>query len=368
MSTLVTAGITPFFGRTQEELPDYKTLDSTQRLGETLKTAANDIRILKADLSFGQITTAVKSVLTYQDVQKRISECSSKLNWAMKIFQIESLAQSKIDQYRLHLVLRKDIQEVVRATSHSAYGLSVSDRCFPSSSTLAAKMLKALMRSQKVDIVLESTQKSGILLPVTSRGLPQPEDCLEKLQVFAKSLIGTTWRDTLTVSRDFRIHIYLAVDRDDGYLLDDAKAEAVLRDVILTAMTTIWCGRLRGHVCALGRDCARQAWKDGCDWMTLMGNDIELLDEGWMRQVREEFGSISLKEGVPEGFDASRFPSHLDIFGDEAISETFVNQDGDSYLYQLYRRWGAPSMTPCRLRNSVGGSVAARFEKQRAIE
>ncbi|KAG8859103.1 hypothetical protein FRB96_004673 [Tulasnella sp. 330] len=252
-------------------------------------------------------------------------------------------------------------------------------------STLAARrleMLKALMRSRKVDIVPGSTQKYGILLPITSRGLHQPGDCLKKLQVFAKSLVDTTWRDTLTVSGDFRIHIYLAVDHDDEYLLDGAKAEAVLRDAGLTAITTILCDHPRGHVCALWRDCARQAWKDGCDWMTLMGDDVELLDEGWMRRVREEFEAISLKEGVPGGFGCVAFTddsfpgmptfpivhrSHLGVFGGEVIPDTFINQDGDPYLYQLYRRWGASSMIPCRLRNSVGGGVAARYEKQHAV-
>ncbi|KAG8871146.1 hypothetical protein FRB97_008963 [Tulasnella sp. 331] len=86
--------------------------------------------MLKADLSFRQISTAVKTVLTYQDVQKRISDCSSKLDWAMSIFQasksnhcdglkvltlynqIESLVQSDIDQVQRHLELRKDMREV----------------------------------------------------------------------------------------------------------------------------------------------------------------------------------------------------------------------------------------------------------------
>ncbi|KAG8888581.1 hypothetical protein FRB98_007345 [Tulasnella sp. 332] len=248
-------------------------------------------------------------------------------------------------------------------------------------STLAARrleMLKALMRSRKVDIVPGSTQKYGILLPITSRGLHQPGDCLKKLQVFAKSLVDTTWRDTLTVSGDFRIHIYLAVDHDDEYLLDGAKAEAVLRDAGLTAITTILCDHPRGHVCALWRDCARQAWKDGCDWMTLMGDDVELLDEGWMRRVREEFEAISLKEGVPGGFGCVAFTddsfpgmptfpivhrSHLGVFGGEVIPDTFINQDGDPYLYQLYHlllKYGARPDVRIRINTRNLGASESR--------
>lgn len=60
-------------------------------LSSTLTAVANDLRMLKADLSFRQITTAVKSVLTYQNVQDRIAECSSKLDWAMSVFQASDL-------------------------------------------------------------------------------------------------------------------------------------------------------------------------------------------------------------------------------------------------------------------------------------
>ncbi|KAG8842204.1 hypothetical protein FRB96_005931 [Tulasnella sp. 330] len=124
------AVITPFTGRTVYQLHDQKTLEKIERLANTLTTVANDLRMLKADLSFRQISTAVKTVLTYQDVQKRISDCSSKLDWAMSIFQasksnhcdglkvltlynqIESLVQSDIDQVQRHLELRKDMREV----------------------------------------------------------------------------------------------------------------------------------------------------------------------------------------------------------------------------------------------------------------
>ncbi|KAG9014685.1 hypothetical protein FRB94_010532 [Tulasnella sp. JGI-2019a] len=244
------------------------------------------------------------------------------------------------------------------------------------------KVLDELTKSRKVDIRIESTKSFGILLPITSRGLPDPGDCLKKLQVFADSLVETTWRDTHTVSGDFRLHIYVAIDHDDEYLLRESKAEAILRGAGLTDITRVVCKHPRGHVCALWRDCAKRAWEDGCEWMTLMGDDVELLDEGWMSRVRKEFEFISNTEGVPTGFGCVAFSdvsfpgmptfpvvhrTHLDIFDGEVVPSAFINQDGDPYLYQMYRRWGASSMIPCRIQNSVGGSVDARYEKHHAV-
>ncbi|KAG8888530.1 hypothetical protein FRB98_007495 [Tulasnella sp. 332] len=76
--------ITPFADRA---LPNQETLESIERLAKTLTSIANDLRTIKADISFRQIRTAVKSILTNQAVQDRVNECSSKLDWAMRFFQ-----------------------------------------------------------------------------------------------------------------------------------------------------------------------------------------------------------------------------------------------------------------------------------------
>ncbi|KAG8843346.1 hypothetical protein FRB96_004078 [Tulasnella sp. 330] len=95
-----------------QTLPGRETLDSIEHLAKTLAEIANDLRTIKADISFRKIWTAVKTVLTYQAVQDQISNWSSKLGWAMRFFQIEPLAPADLDRVQNHLELREDIKEV----------------------------------------------------------------------------------------------------------------------------------------------------------------------------------------------------------------------------------------------------------------
>jgi glycosyltransferase involved in cell wall biosynthesis len=57
----------------------------------------------------------------------------------------------------------------------------------------------------------------------------------------------------------------------------------------------------------------------------------------------------------------------MDIFG-EIVPDCFINQDGDPYLFQLYRRFGSSLMIPSRIRNNIGGSQNARYQKKHAAD
>ncbi|TDL21121.1 hypothetical protein BD410DRAFT_316142 [Rickenella mellea] len=224
----------------------------------------------------------------------------------------------------------------------------------------------------------------AILLPITSRGLSSPDTCLEQLAKFSESLLSTTSQEG---NDDVKIDIsvYVAVDADDEHLLSQhpSKPENVLRNSGILHVTTLVCSHPRGHVSTLWRDCARRAWNDGCDYFVLIGDDVVLLDKRWMISIHEEFLRAGRDEGVPTGFgcialtDVSfpgmpTFPvvhrTHMDIFGGEVVPEVFINQDGNVYLYQLYRRWGCSRMISSRIRNGVGGSGNARYVKQHATK
>lgn len=242
--------------------------------------------------------------------------------------------------------------------------------------------LASLRKSLVVDLQDEAVT-FGILLPVTSRGTTSETDCLENLQVFAASLTRTTWRDTHTLGgTSFHLKIYLALDHDDGFLIEESRAENILRAAGIVDITRIVCNFPKGHLCSLWRECAKRAWKDGCQYLTLLGDDTELLDEGWMRQLKQEFSKLSLVTAAPMGFGCVAFTdvsfpgmptfpvihrSHMDIFG-EVVPPCFVNQDGDPYLFQLYRRFGCSSMIPSRIRNRVGGQTQARYPKEHAVD
>lgn len=225
----------------------------------------------------------------------------------------------------------------------------------------------------------------AILLPITSRGSENPQTCLDNLSNFAKSLSRTTWRETHELGGTrFRVKIYLAIDHDDEFLvgtIEEAynRAAEVLHGEGLADITTLLFDFPRGHVCSLWRECARRAFADHCDYYVLMGDDVALDDDGWMTAIVAEFSKMASKESVPEGFGCvsltdTSFPgmptfptvhrTHMEIFDGTIVPEAFVNQDGDPFLFQLYRRWGCSSMISARIRNTVGGSDTARYIKQ----
>ncbi|KAI0637647.1 glycosyltransferase family 2 protein [Trametes polyzona] len=118
-----------------------------------------------------------------------------------------------------------------------------------------------------------------------------------------------------------------------------------------------------------------------CDYYILMGDDVVLEDANWMSAIHHAFNELANAEGVPHGigcvaFTDTSFPgmptfpavhrTHMDIFGGQVVPQCFTNQDGDPFLFQLYRRWGCSHMCPSRIRNKLGGSGAARYEKVHA--
>ncbi len=137
-------------------------------------------------------------------------------------------------------------------------------------------------------------------------------------------------------------------------------------------MVTIICDKLHGHVCSIWRQCAERAWAEKCDYFVLMGDDVVLHDPDWMRDIHHEFQRLTKSQHVPFGFGCVAFTdlsspgmptfpvvhrTHLDIFDGTVVPETFVKQDGDHFLFQLYRRWDCSTMIPSLLRQGVvGGS------------
>ncbi|CAA7262408.1 unnamed protein product [Cyclocybe aegerita] len=53
----------------------------------------------------------------------------------------------------------------------------------------------------------------------------------------------------------------------------------------------------------------------------------------------------------------------MDIFKGEVIPDSFINQDGDPFLFQLYRRWNCSRVFSSRLSNGIGGEGDARYIK-----
>jgi nucleoside-diphosphate-sugar epimerase/glycosyltransferase involved in cell wall biosynthesis len=248
-------------------------------------------------------------------------------------------------------------------------------------------MLQRLERSQLVNLQSDGIV-FAILLPITSRGSVSPQDCLRNLARFAQSLLRTTWRDTHELGgHRFGFKLYLAIDEDDEFLWESLQGSNKAKDVLeghgISDIVTLSCNYPRGHVCSIWRKGARRAWEDGCEYIMLMGDDVSLEDEGWMRDAHSAFMNMSNDEKMPSGFGCvaftdTTFPGmptfpivhrmHMDIFEGEVVPQIFVNQDGDPFLFQLYRRWNCSRMFSSRIRNGLGGSEPARYTKQHATD
>lgn len=259
------------------------------------------------------------------------------------------------------------------------------------SSTLARlprREHETLLRSWRQSRVLQLTSDAdvvfAILLPITSRtGIGQRSTtCLDSLASFAASL-----RESISHSASsprFHTRIYLAVDDDDEILCNPANPAAkVLHNAGFTDVVTLMCHLPPGRVCSLWRECARRAWEDRCNYYVLMGDDVVLPAEakGWQAIAHDTFGTLAKERGLPFGFGCVAFTdisfpgmptfpivhrTHMDVFNGQVVPNIFVNQDGDPYLFQLYRRFGCSVMMTPTIRNTLGGSDDARYQKVHA--
>ncbi|KAI0346951.1 glycosyltransferase family 2 protein [Trametopsis cervina] len=248
----------------------------------------------------------------------------------------------------------------------------------------------ALLDSWTTSEILHLSQRKSIvfaiLLPITSRtdNNNSSPPWSESLTHFATSLHNSI--DNTLMEPMFRLRIYLAIDEDDKILHSSQRpAETILRAAGITDIVTLVCRFPRGRICSLWRETARAAWKDGCDYFVLMGDDVSLPTgaRNWMFRTHDAFLQISRQRGVPAGFGCVSFTdisfpgmptfpiihrTHMDIFHGQVVPDIFVNQDGDPYLFQLYRRFGCATMIDCPIINTVGGSGNARYTKQHATE
>ena len=155
------------------------------------------------------------------------------------------------------------------------------------------KLFAALqnLQTSHVEDLPNNSIHFAILLPVTSRGPHSQETCLKNLTEFGHSLVATTYRDTHAGgATSFRFTIYLSINHDDHFLLgSDRRAEVALGNAGNFDVVTIVANHEKGYACDHWRDCARRAFKDGCDYFTFLGDGIILKDEGWMGKVHEEF-------------------------------------------------------------------------------
>ncbi len=130
----------------------------------------------------------------------------------------------------------------------------------------------------------------------------------------------------------------------------------------MSCTTLTFLNDQKGKICTFWRLLADRAVADGNDFFCLLGDDVEVRTEFWIEQVLTEFHLLQHELNLPDqlfGFgcialhdeQAPGFPTfpvlhkmHYKV-NKELFDGSFVNQDADPFLFQLYRRWGAARFT-----------------------
>lgn len=110
----------------------------------------------------------------------------------------------------------------------------------------------------------------------------------------------------------------------------------------------------------------------GVDFFVLLGDDVEMCTPGWKQEIEERFARIAVDNSMPYGlacvaFRDVTFPVfptfpvlhkfHFEVFSGQLFPPHFVNQHGDPFLFEIYRRYGSSIFAPsAQLRNKVRSS------------
>jgi len=198
----------------------------------------------------------------------------------------------------------------------------------------------------------QAAPKLAVLLPLTLRGTSNHADKLRRL--------------SLTLPRNAKI--YILIDEDDE-VYNNEDGNNLIRTSFNPIETSIQRRVAVGRVvpiCRMANSLAELAYNDGCDFFVLLGDDVCITTIGeplfmqtvvehfqrrslTMNQTLEEtdmkhdFGCVALNDVSFPGFPT--FPivgrTHLKIFNKKYFPDEFVNQDGDSWIWEVYRPFNA---------------------------
>mmetsp|Transcript_7212 Transcript_7212/g.10150 ORF Transcript_7212/g.10150 Transcript_7212/m.10150 type:complete len:1017 (-) Transcript_7212:189-3239(-) len=218
----------------------------------------------------------------------------------------------------------------------------------------------------------------GILLPI--RGSDDQNEatlCWKRLQNFADTLRATTSK----LDRSC-IRMFIGIDKDD-IVYTPKKSRSRIESIFNTLGVTTYFHYFEpiysGKICWIWNELACKAVEQASvEFIVLLGDDVELCTNGWKNEIESTFLSVSQTTGLPFGIacvafrdeNYAAFPTfpvlhctHLHVFGELFPSE-FINQHGDPYVFEIYRRWGASMFAKTsKLRNTIGGADASRYRK-----
>lgn len=180
-------------------------------------------------------------------------------------------------------------------------------------------------------------KKFAIIIPITSRQSNR-ETLISNISHLSQFLSSTFDSNT-------PFFIYFGVDNDDSLIAELLhnyfKANMPVEIVYFESQTP-------PNICLIWRRLVNLAYtQEKCNYFLLLGDDLRFYNENrWVESLRNEFestndyGCVSIKDLSAPGF--STFPvisfKHLEIFG-QVIPPIFINQDGDPFLFEIYRHF-----------------------------
>ena len=221
-----------------------------------------------------------------------------------------------------------------------------------------------------------SSQRWVLLVPVHSGGKTSAE--CETL------IVGL--RDSLfrTMDASNKPVIIFGVDADDEIYCEDD--HLLLRGLFASFQIDIRvlpAGKYRGQICRIWSRLADHAYRQqSADFTCLLGDDVVLDTPGWQATFERIFADVSRQRSLPYGAACVAFEDlafrgfptfpvihrwHHETFNGEILPYQLVNQGGDPYLFELYKRFGASRFAiGCLLKNTIGGQEDdTRYTKER---
>lgn len=177
--------------------------------------------------------------------------------------------------------------------------------------------------------------------------------------------------------------IVLGIDDFDVFYDNDATQARIVtlfRGVGIPRVQVVHLrSHFRGKLCMIWDVLATAAVDAGCAFVLLIGDDVCFLTPGWKEEIEGQFAAVARRTGLPYGaacvaFRDVAYPCfptfpvmhriHWHVFGC-LFPKLFINQHGDPFLFELYRRIGSAEFTHvASLDNTIGGFGDARYEKQ----
>ncbi|KAJ3291956.1 hypothetical protein HDU79_001886 [Rhizoclosmatium sp. JEL0117] len=278
----------------------------------------------------------------------------SLLGWKQSTSLETGISQTATSIYQSFLALKKRVLNAHGATEWKTF----VESCLHSAYFADATAVKQPVRI-------------AMILPLTSR----QDGVLDRLN----GMLTSFWNTTKSVA-GFEYEFYVGIDKSDKYL-QQVDLVGVFHDFVPLANISVTVSKFDlppGSICRIWRDLSLDAYRNGCDFFVMVGDDVKLETVGWPEGVVAEFESLSESKEVPIGFGCVAFKDvtfpgmptfpvvhklHFKIFGSLAPT-VFVNQGLDPYLFQLYRAFGCSRMIANVLvSNSLGGSGDARYSK-----